>query len=365
MTRSRFGSIKRLGPDHYHVFWTEAGRRRSKRIRGTRDEALAFLAQRQTEAGSEVSDMEWSAYWALAVEPTLGALAEKTSAEYRRLWAVELEPRIGGRMVGTTTWRQVEAVLKSIQSPSVQRAAMRLWRKVCNMAVRDGLLDRNPIDRSIRLAPHSKREKVLLSAEEIPGWLEAVRGLKYEPLLLMEVGGGLRHEEACAMVRENVVRHEAYGCTYALVTVERGLVTVGGRKALKGTKNDHSAREVVIGEPFASRLLELCEGTGPVCGSAIEGEYTAECFTSPATVTHNWREWCRRNGVEYVRPGDMRSVFATLHGEAGTPDSLVSLAMGHADGGSVKARNYQVRTRKGLIVAADSLTEYLAEAVEK
>lgn len=364
MARSRFGSIKRLGPDHYHVFWTEAGRRRSKRIRGTHDDALAFLAQRQVEAGGAVSDMEWAAYWAMAVEPTLGALAEKTSSEYVRTWRVELEPRIGGRMVGATTWRHAEAVLQSIQSTSVQRAAMKLWRKMCNMAVRDGLLDRNPIDRSIRLAPHEKREKAVIDAEDLPAWMEAIRGIKYEPLFLMEVGGGLRHEEACAMVRENVERHEAYGSTYALVKVERGLVTVGGNRVLKGTKNEHSVREVVIGEPFASRLLELCEGTGPVCGSASGADYSAEDFTSPTTVTHNWRIWCQKHGVEYVRPGDMRSVFATLHGEAGTPDSLVSLAMGHADGGSTKARNYQVRTRKGLIVAADSLTEYLQEAVE-
>ena len=367
MARSRFGSIKRLGPDHYHVHWTEAGRKRSKRIRGTHDEALAFLAQRQVEAGGAVGDMPWASYWALAVEPTLGALADKTQSEYRRVWRVELEPRIGGRMVGETTWRQAEAVLSSISAPSVQRAALRLWRKVGNMAVRDGLLDRNPIDRSIRLAPQRKRDKVLIAAEDMGEWLKSIRGLKYEPLFLMEVGGGLRHEEACAMVRENVTSHEAYGRTYALVSVERGLVTVDGRKVLKGVKNDHSQREAVIGEPFASRLLELCGGKGPVCGGQAPydgGEYREGHFASPATITHNWRVWCERRDLDYVRPGDMRSVFATLHGEAGTPDSLVSLAMGHADGGTTKARNYQMRTRKGLIVAADSLTDYLSEAVE-
>lgn len=368
MARSRFGSIKRLGPDHYHVHWTEAGRKRSKRIRGTHDEALAFLAQRQVEAGGAVGDMPWASYWALAVEPTLSSLADKTASEYRRTWRVELEPRIGGKMVGETTWRQAEAVLGGISSPTVQRAAMRLWRKMGNMAVRDGLLDRNPIDRSIRLKPHRKRAKVLIAAQDMGGWLESIRGLKYEPIFLMEVGGGLRHEEACAMVRENVTRVESFGSVYAAVSVERGLVTVDGRKVLKDTKNDHSEREVIIGEPFASRLLELCEGSGPVCAGQVPydgGDYHEGHFASPATVTHNWRAWCARHEVDYVRPGDMRSVFATLHGEAGTPDSLVSLAMGHADGGSTKARNYQMRTRKGLIVAADSLAEYLSEAVEK
>ena len=364
MVRSRFGSIKRLGPDHYHVHWTEAGRKRSKRIRGTHDDALAFLAQRQVEAGGAVPDMTWSEYWCMAVEPTLSDLAEKTSNEYVRTWRRELEPRIGGKMVGSTTWRQAEAVLQSVKAPSVQRAALKVWRKMCNMAVRDGMLERNPIDRSIRLSPHEARKKVLVSAEGLPAWMDAIRGVKYEPLFLMEVGGGLRHEEACAMVRENVREYRFGGRRYALVDVERGLVTVNGGRVLKGTKNEHSAREAVIGEPFASRLLELCEGVGPVCGKTVDGDYRAEDFTSPATVTHHWREWCHAHGVEYVRPGDMRSVFATLHGEAGTPDSLVSLAMGHAGGGSTKARHYQQRTRKGLIVAADSLTDYLSEAVE-
>jgi integrase len=361
MTRSRFGTITRLGPDYYHLKWSENGRQRSKRIRGTRDDALAFLAQRQAEAGGTVPDMEWAVYWRSAVEPSLASLAEKTSHEYRRLWTRELEPRIGRKLVGDTTWRQVESVLNSIDSPTVQRAAFRLWRKICNMAVRDGMLDRNPVDRSIKLKPHRKRQKAVIEAADIGEWMEAIAGIKYEPILLLEVGGGLRHEEACAMVWENVTAHHAYGREYALVYVERGLVKVGGKKILKDTKNEHSRREVVIGEPFASRLLDLRRAAGPLCGTWSGGAYEARNFSSPETVTHNWRAWCERHGVEYVRPGDMRSVFATLHGEAGTPDSLVSLAMGHADGGSTKARNYQQRTRRGLIVAADSLTEYLRE----
>lgn len=358
MPRSRFGSIQRLGTDHYRVFWMDGTTKRSKRIRGTREEAEAYLASQQL-SHKLVSDMEWSRYWSAAIEPSFEGLAEKTVAEYRRLWARELEPRIGRAMVGDTTWRQVERVLGMVESPSVQQAAMRLWRKMCSFAVRDGLIDRNPVDRSIRLKPRKKRAKTLLVAEDVGPWLEALSETKYAPVFAMEVGGGLRHEEACAMVWENVEELEAYGQRYAVVKVERGLVTVGGRKVLKSTKNEHSVREVVIGEPFASVILGCHGGTGPVCGRGSE-PYTKDSFTSPATVTHNWRNWCERNDVQYIRPGDMRSVFATLHGEAGTPDSLVSLAMGHSDG-TTKGKHYQQRTRRGLMVAADSLTEFLAE----
>lgn len=364
MARSLFGSIDYLGPDRYRIRWTDEGRRRSKTVRGTRDDAEAMLAAAMLRRG-RVEDMPWRSFWAAAVTPTFAGLAEKTVSGYERVWRVELEPRIGSKMVGATNWRQVEAVLSDIRATSVQRSAMRLWRKMCNLAVRDGLLDRNPVDRSIRLAPHVKRRKVLIAADEVGPWMEAVRGIKYEPVFLLEVGGGLRHEEACAMVWENVEAFEAYGRAYVAAKVERGLVTVDGRKVLKGVKNEFSVREVVLGEPFASRLAELHQGTGPVCPGTwprVEVPYTERSFASPSTITHNWRTWCGKHGMPYVRPGDMRSAFATLHGEAGTPDSLVSMAMGHADGGSTKARSYQQRTRRGMIVAADSLTDYLKES---
>lgn len=366
MARSRFGSVKRIGTDHYHVFWTEAGKRRSKRIRGTRDDALAFLAARQIEAGDAVQSMTWGVYWSAVVEPSFDGLADKTVSMYRWTWE-RLGPCISDSLVRDMNYRQAERAVTSDPAPSTQRKAKALLKKMCNMAIRDGLLDRNPVDRTMRLAPNPKRKKVMLTAEGIGAWLEAIRGIKYEPIFIMEVGGGLRHEEACAMTRENVSRYEAYGSTYALVRIERGLVTVDGVKVLKGVKNEHSIREVVIGEPFAARLLELCEGEGPVCEGSEPyegGDYREGNFSHPTAITRNWHRWCDRNGLPYVRPGDMRSVFATLHGEAGTPDSLVSLAMGHADGGSTKARNYQQRTRKGLIVAADSLAEYLSEASE-
>ena len=178
----------------------------------------------------EPADMTWRDYWDFAVSPTFEGLAEKTVDGHERVWRVELEPRMGSRRVGSTNWRYVEQVLCSIRATSVQRSAFRLWRKMCNLAVRDGLLDRNPVDRSIKLKPHRKRSKELIAADELHGWVASIRGIKYEPVFLLEVGGGLRHEEACAMTWEDVTPYEAYGRSYALVSVHRGLVTVSGAR---------------------------------------------------------------------------------------------------------------------------------------
>lgn len=206
--------------------------------------------------GGGAPDPTFDAYWKHAVEPSMQGLAEKTAHDYARTWRVELSPRIGSSKVSSLTWRRAEAVLRDVRSTSVQRHAMRLLRKVCNMAVRDGIIDRNPVDRSIGLDPHSKREKTMLDASDVDGFLESVRGIKYEPAILMELGGGMSHEEACAMAWDNVEAASRGGRAYALCRVEAALVTVGGRKVLKGTKNAFRERTCVVGEPFASRLLE-------------------------------------------------------------------------------------------------------------
>ncbi len=76
------------------------------------------------------------------------------------------------------------------------------------------------------------------------------------------------------------------------------------------------------------------------------------------TITHNWKQWCKRNGVVYVSQENMRSSWSTMHGEAGSPDSLVSLGMGHSDG-TTRGSNYQQATLRGLAMIADNLAEYI------
>ena len=104
--RSDFGSIQRLGQDRYRIFWTDAGRRRSKRVNGTRDDAVKELARAYLQTGHVSRSITWTRYWSDVIEPSFGRLAEKTAYEYRRIWKRELCPRMGGALVSETTWRQ-------------------------------------------------------------------------------------------------------------------------------------------------------------------------------------------------------------------------------------------------------------------
>ena len=361
MPRSEFSHIHRIGENYYRVFWQENGKQKSKYVRGSRDDAEIALAAIRLNRHGIIKDQTWNSYWKIAIEPSFNGLALKTISGYKRVWNKELQPRIGSTYISSTTWRYCQSVLDEINAPSVQQAAMRLWRKMCNRAVEDGILDRCPITRNTKLKPRNKREKGYIDVSAVEDFIETIHGIKYEGLILLELGGGLSPEEACAMVKEKVMRWEYQGRLYAIVTIDKALVTVDGKKHLKGPKNDYRGRQVVIGEPFASPLLALCEGKGALCPGPIkvvQNDYEEKHFASPATITHNWRDWCTRNGVPYVRPAAMRSIWSTWHGEAGSPDSVVSLAMGHSDG-TTRGRNYQMSTKRGMILIADLLTDLI------
>lgn len=353
--RRAFGSIEWLGPDSARIWWTAGGRRHSERVHGTRLEVERALAMKQIEVEGLTTDAKWGEYWELRVRPSMGELEATTVAGYEKSWKM-LAPMIAERWISQATPRYVEGVLAKLKPWQAEKAAS-LWRKMCRMAVKDGALRRDPFE-AVKVKAAPKRQKRLLDVTEVPAWLEAIRGLKYEPVLLCELGGGLRHEEACALLWEDVQPWEYRGVTYAVLSVSKALVCVSGGKVLKGTKTALSGREVVLGEPFAGRLLEL-KGAGPLLASGIiDNADPAAKYSSPMTMTHNLKVWCEAHGVTYVRPAWLRSTFATLHGEAGSPGTLVSAAMGHSDG-TTRGTHYQLMTRRGGALLADTLEEHI------
>lgn len=350
------GKVEKLGHNRYRVrFVDKMGKRRCRTIYGTRAEAMRVKADIERGISGVVASSTFAGYWDSVVLPSLDGLAAKTREEYVRLWEHDLEPSIGGMPISDIGWEDVQKAMDGIDAPTVQRHAFALLRKICNMAIRDRLLLSNPCDRSIRFKKHKKREKVLVEASDVVTLMEKIEGIKYEPVILCLLGGGLRPEEADALRWEDIQPFEMNGRVYAAVSVSKTIVmTRDGALEQNGTKTALSERTVLIGEPFASRLLELKRD-----GVIVPGRDGKP--TSPMSITHNWKQWCGRNGVPYVSQENMRSSWATMQGEAGSPDSICSLAMGHADG-TTKGINYQQATLRGLAMIADNLADYIQSA---
>lgn len=352
MSRSQFGTISKESADKYRIFWQQGGRKRSETVHGSREDAEIALAQHKLDTKGAVDDVSMSNYWKIAVVSTFDTLSERTIYDYNRLWSVELEPRFGSIRFSQLNWRLVEGNLAEIASPTVQHDAYRLLKKVCNLALRDGLLKSNPVDRSIRLKELKKRPKLTYTREELLEVLRNGRKYKHFYCVLLEIGGGLRHEEACAVTQSDVSSFEQNGRLYAAINIDKALTSVGGKKVLKGTKNGFSVREAVIGEPFASELLSIMDRLPD----------STDNQANPVTISRNWKRYCANNGIRYVPFAHMRTMFSTFHAEAGSIDSLVSLAMGHS-GWTTRSRNYMAQTRAGMVLIADSYTDYVYDCV--
>lgn len=368
--RSHFGHIQRMAENKYRIYYyagvDPSGKRvqKSKVIHGTRDEAEIELARRRIGDYRTQRLDTWGTFWNRVVAPSMDGLAEKTRHSYNRVWNVELKPRIADDRVADTDYHRVCEVIADIKAPSVQRAAHTLWKKMCNMALREELMTWNPVDRSVRMKPRNRRKKHVVDVGELPAWMSSISRSRYFSLAVMEIVGGMRHEEACGVMGPDIREEHLRGERYAVVAVERAIVTVGGRKVLKGTKTESSEREVWFAEPFAGIMLAAAgvAGRGPLVPApgVRDGEVRVSRFANPQHVSRNWAKWCERNGVEYVRFGDMRSMYSNLQAEAGSPDSVVSLAMGHDDG-TTRGRNYMSRQRRALAMIADNLVELIYE----
>lgn len=352
--RSTVGTIEKRR-NKYRVRYTDKDKRRYDMSGfATFEDADQYLLDLQLGALRPSRATEWAAYWERGILPTLDGLEAKTRHEYIRQWEHDLEPHIGCSRVGETTWRNVQDVIDKLPTESVQRHAFALLRKCCNIAVRDGILAVNPCDRSIRFKKGKKMKKNIPDAAGLLLMLDCITGTKYEPILLLMLGCGLRMEEAMALDWEDIGDYEAYGTSYVSVDVHRTMVMVGSKAVEKDTtKTEASTRTILVGAPFSDRLRSL-RSAGPIVPNRSGGR------TSPSTVSHNWRQWCSRNGLEYTAMGQMRSVYCTLAREA-ADSSLVSIVMGHTDG-TTGGRNYQQATLRGAAIVADLYGESLEAA---
>lgn len=363
MPRSNFGHIERIGEGKYRLWW-KAGfdgdgkrKRPSSTFYGTRDEAEMELAVRYIAENGPDGDTTYLQLWEAVVDPSLDKLAVRTREGHRRIWNAELSRRIASTRVRDTTRSLIEEKLGEIESPWVQRSALQTWRKMFNMA---GLEMRSPFDRSIRLKRAVPAKRPYLDASEVAGWLDLIRGREWAPVLVAEAGGGLRHEEACALDADDVRRVEHRGRAYAVVEISKALTAASSGRVLKDTKNGFSERTMVIGEPFAGALLESMPESGPLCPSRRKGGSGAKAYMSPNDITAEYRRLCESEGAKYVNPGKLRGSWRTMQGEAGSPSDLVRKAMGHA-GGETDERHYLRASKRGLVMLADNLTNLIED----
>ena len=326
--RSHFGAIQYLGKNRYRIS-VEGERnpdgkrtRRSKVVRGSRRDAENALAVMRLEAGQPPeAGMTVSEYWELVYRPSLGVLAPSTVNGYERIWKRYVRDLFGGSKLCDLKARLIESKLSSIPAPGEQENAYKLMRQIVNLAYRDELIADNPFSRKIRRARKRAYEPPVLTLEMVSDWCDAVKGTRFEAVLLCMLFGGLRREEAAALYWDDV----AFDSGFAIISVDKALTEVSGKKVAGPTKTPRSERTVFVSGYASDRLSSL----------ALQGPMVPLCADrtghrmSPDKITKEYKAMMPPD--LYVPPRNLRTSYATIQQALGTPDSVISRTLGHTN----------------------------------
>lgn len=355
MTRSEFGSITRLDKNRWKIRWSETvdGQRvqRSRNVRGSRREAERALARIAADSGRRVPQptMTLAEYWP-EYRADIERLAPQTRDGYERAWNTYVEPLFGDCVMEQLTSREVRRRLLTLDAPGAQRNAYKLLRQMYNAANADDLVENMPIKKHMRLDEQHKRDTPTFTLEDVTRFVDAIHGTDAEAIALVQLFGGLRREEATGL-RWTDFRFENVSTlhgetTTAYIAVQRTAQLIQGEVVIGAPKTHRSERTVIITGYPAERLAHIA-GEGWLNGGNKPG--------NPETYASRLATICRNADLPHMTPTGLRATFSTIHQQLGTPDTLVSMMMGHTQI-STRYRHYLSANEDAMKRAASALS---------
>ena len=334
---------------HYHgrkrdrrIGATKADKRRAEKI-AEQINARLVLGEFAPDPQPEAQPVPFDRYvnnWHTRYSVTFKPRYVETS---RSLLDLHLIPFFGSRDLRSIEEADlldyVRAKLDAGQRPATIQNALSIVRRVLNLAIRDGLIVRNPANGIGRLIARVARRE----DSEVPvadAWTRA----ETESLLLVAE----QHEPRFApllrfLLSTGARRSEALGLEWRDVDFDRGGISI--RRALtKGqqvTPKSGKGRVVVMAPSLASALFDLLAQRRVEAMQRGWPEPPAWVFCSEAgtplderNVTRSWdrvRRRAQKLGVRPLKLHTARHTFATLALEAGRSIRFVAEQLGHAN----------------------------------
>jgi integrase len=319
------------------------GRRRRKKITAdtkTESVKLAAAARAQIETTGSLPD-ETVTVSAL-MELYLGSIEDRvrpgslsTYSMWSRLYVV---PFLGRRRIAKLTPAHIRAWHKQLRdaghSPNTVRAAHRVLRQALAMAERDGLVSRNvaKVEGGPRGGEH--RKVAPLTPDEVTVLLGAVEGWRYEALVWVLVGCGLRIGEAL-------------GLRWCDVDLDGGTLTVAGQlQDIAGQgkvrvdlpKTESSMRTVAMGARVRKKLIEhrrraaeerLLYGAGPIPERSPVFTNPLTVWADRANIAKELKKLATGAGVAGVHFHRLRHSHAAIAIDAGIDLKALADQLGH------------------------------------
>lgn len=206
MPREKFEYVERLGLYR-------------KRIKDTDGKYVAIYGKTPTELSEKVKDVrrtvednqtakdnptveQYATEW---LRLYTAEMPRATSSVYDNAVRLHIVPAIGQLRIKEVTPNNIKSVLVAMSgmSASMQSKALNSMRKIFESAVDNSLILKNPCAK-IKAGGKKTQEKEPLSDKQVQILLDAVRGTRAEPFIMVGLYAGLRREEILGLRWDSV-----------------------------------------------------------------------------------------------------------------------------------------------------------------
>ena len=354
--RSSAGSIKKVDKDRWRVTVSlgcdRNGKRirRSKQIRGSRRDAELLRAQMLTDdelPKEKLTLADVTEMWLALKSETVRI---RTFDGYKKNARKIMQSNLANVKITEIEKKEYEVRkwLDNEKGEGARLNAYKTLRQVLNYAKRNHLITVAVTDfiEPPRLTP---KEKETINIEQMPKYLQAVRGSFVEGGVLLMLGCGLRRSEALG-VRWDDIEWTKEGGRF---TVERGCyINPNGGIYFDKPKTLKSKRDIVLPSWVAKRLKEIKKNA--------KGVYvceTEEGILSPQHFSLTWAKLIKQAGLPHIQIKNLRHSCGTiLVKELEMPIADVQQLLGHTS--SRTTENFYIqKSNKSAQKVADAMSQ--------
>ena len=248
---------------------------------------------------------EWAAYW--FEEVYKHTVSQTTYEKILGRYHYHVEPFFKNETLNSITPLLCNKFIKGLLDKGIERTAEEcygLLSRILSFAAKNDFIRKNPME-AVPPVHHERQNGVPLSKEEEKAFLERIRGMKYEAVMVLALYTGLRP------------------CEYGSAKIEGDFIVARNRKQKKTKKPVYKKIPIT---PMLRPYIPLIEENMP--------RWQELTVKDSKRVLWQFQECCPGH-----RLYDLRTTFATRTQECLVPENIVQIWMGHSSG-SVLAKVY-------------------------
>lgn len=279
----------------------EAARQHARSLRVDLDKGIDPFGKQGVAAPRWTMADAWQRY----ERDYLPKMAERSRADAKAIWRDYMKPDLGQKLVSELQFSDGEKLHRSIAAPYRANRAYEFLRRILNLCIKWGWIDRNPVIGLEVNAEHPRND--YLTAAEVKAILEALPRTESGDAIRMLLLSGAR-------------LGEVLGMCWSHVDLEAGVWT----KPAADVKQRREHRT-----PLAPPAVEIIRARPrvPKCDLV----FCRPDGSSVRDVRKTWSWACKRAKVRQLRIHDCRHTVASLMVSNGATLAVVGAVLGHSN----------------------------------